>query len=190
MEAFNRYLQQFPQYHPTLFDTALPYLSVRTLDAGEHLLRAGNVCKQLALVEKGLLRLFYPIDGKEITHCFCKEHTISSSFRSFLAQQASDISIQAVEPSQLITLSYESLQILYQQDPFWQQVGRLATENELITAECHHRFLRDLSATERYTHILEHEQELLQRVPLHYLASYLQITPETLSRIRHKLART
>ena len=87
-------------------------------------------------------------------------------------------------------MPYANLQKLYTQNLFWQQVGRIASENELITTECHNRFLRDLSATERYKQILENENELLQRVPLNYLATYLQIAPETLSRIRKKIGRT
>jgi len=141
------------------------------------------------IIEEGLLRLYYLNDGKEITNCFCKENSISCSYSSLITQQASDMIIQAVEPSKLLTIPYEALQKLYAQDLFWQQVGRLAAENEFITTECHNRFLRDLSATDRYRQILENDNDLLQRVPLNHLATYLQITPETLSRIRKKIIR-
>jgi CRP-like cAMP-binding protein len=189
MESFKAYLQQFPHYTPTVFEDILPFLSIKELDAGDFLLREGKRCTEIAFVEKGLLRLFYLHDGKEVTKCFCKEQTITTSYSSLVTQQASDLAIQAIEPTRLIVFSYNSLQKLYRQDLFWQQVGRLAAENELITTECHHRFLRDLSATERYKQVLENDSELLQRVPLNFLASYLQVAPETLSRIRSKLVR-
>ena len=190
MEAFNNYLQQFPHYNSNVLESVLPYLSVKYLNVGDYFLREGKICKNIGFVEEGLLRLYYLNDGKEVTNCFCKENTITCSYSSLITQKESDLAIQAIEPSKLIILSYESLQKLYKKDLFWQQVGRLAAENEFIITECHNRFLRDLSATDRYMQILENENELLQRVPLNYLATYLQIAPETLSRIRNKITRT
>ena len=187
MEAFNKYLQQFPHYTPNVFKKVLPFLSIKNLNAGDYFLQQGKVCRSIGFIEKGFVRLYYLNDGKEITTCFCKENTITTSYSSLVTQQESDIAIQAIEPTKLIVLSNDNLQKLYAQDLFWQQVGRLAVENEFIITECHHRLLRDLSATDRYLHILKNENELLQRVPLNYLATYLQIAPETLSRIRNKI---
>lgn len=190
MEAFNRFLKQFPHYTPKVYDTVLPYLSVLQLQAGDYFLRQGKICRNIAFIEEGFMRLYYLNDGKEITNCFCKENTITTSYSSLITRKESDIAIQAIEPSKLIVLSYDSLQKMYEQDLFWQQLGRLAAENEFITTEFRNRFLRDLSATDRYLQVLENEKELLQRVPLNYLATYLQIAPETLSRIRNKISRT
>ena len=190
MEAFNNYLKQFPHYTPKVFEMVRPYLSEKKVKAGDYFLRQGKICRSIALIEEGLLRLYYLNDGKEVTNCFCKEMTITTSYSSLVTQKESEIGIQAIEDSKLIVLSYDSLQKLYEKDLFWQQVGRLVAEQELITVECHNRFLRDLSAMERYLQILEDESELLQRVPLNYLATYLQIAPETLSRIRKRIRRT
>ena len=190
MESFNNYLKQFPHYTPSVIEAVRPYLSLQELKAGDYFLSHGNTCRHIAFIEKGLFRLFYLNDGKEVTNCFCKEETLMTSYSSLITQQASDMAIQALEDAQLIVLSYDALQKLYREDLFWQQVGRLAAENELITTECHHRFLSDLSATERYQQMQQEDPELLNRVPLNYLATYLQIAPETLSRIRNKLART
>lgn len=190
MEAFNNYIKQFPHYTPNVFKTVLPFLTIKNIEAGDYLLRQGRVGKRIAFIEKGLMRMYYLNDGKEITSCFCKENTITCSYKSLITKTPSDMSIQAIEPCKLITFSYDSLQKLYDKDLFWQQVGRLAAENEFINMDCHSRFITDLSATERYLQILENEADLLQRVPLSYLASYLQIAPETLSRIRKKIGRT
>ncbi|MEO0895281.1 MAG: Crp/Fnr family transcriptional regulator [Bacteroidota bacterium] len=190
MEALNLYLQQFPHYTSQIFEDVLPFLRKRELHPGELFLQEGRVCREVALVEKGLLRLYYLNEGKEITNCFCKENTLAASYSSFLTQQASDISIEAVETTQLIVLPYEGLQKMYDKHLFWQQMGRMAAEKEFVVNENHSRFIRDLSATERYLQILEQEKDLLQRVPLNYLAAYLQIAPETLSRIRKKIGQT
>ena len=189
MKAFKKYLQQFPHYKPSVFEEVLPYLSEKRFKPGDFFLQQGRICRNIAFIEEGLFRLYYLNDGKEITNCFCRENSITCSYTSLITQQVSETSIQAIEPSKLIVLSYESIQKLYQKNLFWQQVGRLASENEYIITESHNRFIRDLSATERYLQILENDSELLQRVPLNYLSTYLQIAPETLSRIRRKVAR-
>lgn len=183
-------MQQFPQYTPSAFEIAKPFLSIKELASGDYFLPIGKICKQIAFIEKGLFRLYYLKDGKEVTHCFCKENSIACAYRSLITQQPTDTAIQAIEATSIIYFSYESLQKLYQQDLFWQQVGRIASENEYVTTECHNRFITDLSATERYLDIMENDPDLLQRVPLNYLASYIQVAPETLSRIRKKLTRT
>ena len=190
MNTFDKYLKQFPHYTPSAYESAVPFLSEKTLKAGDFLLREGKICRNIAFIKEGLFRLYYLNDGKEITSCFCKENTITTSYQSLITQKESDLAIQAIEESKLIVLSYTSLQNLFNKDLFWQQVGRLAAENEFIVSTSHNRFLTDLSATERYLHILNNDKELLQRVPLNYLATYLQITPETLSRIRNKIMRT
>ncbi len=190
MDSFNKYLQQFPHYTPSVYENALPFLLEKTIKAGDFLLEQGKISRHIAFIEKGLLRLYYLNDGKEVTNCFCRENSLTTSYKSLITQQESELSIQAIEESKLIILSYDALQKLFHKDPFWQQVGRLAAENEFIVSETHHRFLKDLSATDRYLAILKNDKELLQRVPLNYLATYLQIAPETLSRIRNKTSRT
>ncbi len=190
MEAFKNYLKRFPHYKPELIDGILPFLTVENIEIGDYFVRQGSISKRIAFIEKGLLRLFYLNDGKEVTTCFCKENTITCSYKSLITNAPSELSIQAIEPCKLIVFSYDALQELYRKELFWQQVGRLAAENEFINSECHNRFLNDLSATERYKQILENDGELLNRVPLNYLATYLQVAPETLSRIRKKIIGT
>jgi len=190
MESFINYISKFPHYKAQLLEDVRPYLSTRTVAPGSYFLEQGKISREIGFIEKGLMRLYYLNDGKEVTSCFCKEHTITCSYKSLITKTPSDLSIQAIEETKLIVFAFEALQKLYEKDLFWQQVGRLAAENEFITMDCHNRFMNDLSATERYQQILQEDGELLQRVPLNYLASYIQVAPETLSRIRKKLIRT
>ncbi len=188
MKAFQNFLKQFPHYSEDLFEELSPYLSIKELKKDEYFLKEGQTCKQLAFIEKGLVRIYYLHDGKEITKCFCRENSITCSYSSMISQEPSNCAIQALEDATLITLSYSSLQELYKKNMFWQQMGRIAGEQEYIVEENHNRSMRDLSASERYKHILDNDSELLQRVPLNHLASYIQVAPETLSRIRKKFA--
>lgn len=190
MEAFKTYLQQFPNFTSEAYELALPYLQEVKLSAGEYFLQHGQVSRKLAFIQEGLFRIYYLKDGKELTHCFCKENSLTCSYKSLITQQPSEMAIQAVEDSVIYMFAYEDLQKFYEKDPFWQQVGRIASEHEYINVETHTRFLADLTATEKYLHVMQTDKELLQRVPLNYLASYLQIAPETLSRIRKKISIT
>lgn len=188
MESFRLFLQKFPYYSPELIEEVKPFLTTVNIKEGDYFLRQGKVSRQIGLIQKGLLRLYYLNDGKEVTNCFCKENTLTCSYRSLITQQPSDLAIQAIEDSTLIVMSNDSLQKLYTKNLFWQQVGRLAAENEFMITDCHNRFINDLSATQRYLQVLETDPELLHRVPLNYLATYLQVAPETLSRIRKKIS--
>jgi len=190
LNTLKKYLQQFPHYTPSVYEQALPYLSTIQLKSGDYFLHHGKICRTIGFVEEGLLRMFYLNDGKEVTSCFCKENTITCSYRSLITKQESDFAIQAIEDCTLTVFSYDSLQQLYEKDLFWQQVGRIAAESEFINTECHNRFLNDLSATERYLQLMEQDSDLFQRVALNHIASYLQVSPETLSRIRKKISRT
>jgi len=190
MQAFKNFLNNFPHYSPETFEELDPYLSIVELKANDYFLQEGQTCRQIAFIERGLVRIYYLHDGKEITKCFCKEDNITCAYSSLITQKPSECAIQAVEDTKLITLSYSSLQELYKKSIFWQQMGRIAGEREFIIEEAHNQSMRNLTATERYKHILENESDLLQRVPLNHLATYIQVAPETLSRIRKKILRT
>ena len=129
MNGLEKYLKQFPHYTPKIYEQALPFLSTQHIKAGEYFLHQGKISKTIGYINKGILRMYYLHDGKEITNCFCKEHTITCSYRSMITKQESDFAIQAIEDSTLTVFSYEALQKLYEKDLFWQQVGRLAAEN-------------------------------------------------------------
>ncbi|MEL6675859.1 MAG: Crp/Fnr family transcriptional regulator [Bacteroidota bacterium] len=188
--SFETFLSAFPHFQPAVFEEAQPYLRRVDLPAGEHFLEYGHICREIAFIESGLIRLYYLHEGKEVTLCFCRENHITTSYQSLVSQTPSEIAIQTIEPTRLITLSYESLEKLYAKDLFWQQLGRLTVEQEYLAVENHRRLVRDLPGQERYAQMIKQESALLDRVPLNYLASYLQLSPETLSRIRKKMSLT
>ena len=190
MEPFREYLRQFPGYTDRAFEGAAPRVVEERFDKGELLLRLGSTSDRIAFIEQGLFRQYYLLDGKEVTTCFCRERTLTCSYRSLITQQPSELAIEALEESNVLSLGYQDLQALYDLDPFWQQVGRMAAEQEYLVRDHHTRFLQDLSAAERYEHILREEPHLLQRVSLQHLASYIQVAPETLSRVRKQAARS
>ena len=185
---FKRFIREFPFYSDAALEVALPYFKLKTLKKGVHFIEQGKICKQIAFIQSGIFRTYYLKDGLEITTCFCRENALTTSYKSLITQQPSELSMQAIEETEILVIDYKDLQILYGKHLFWQQVGRLVAEKEFITVENYTRFLNDQTAKQRYLHILTYENDILQRVPLIHLASYLQIAPETLSRIRKDLA--
>ena len=190
MESFRDYLRQFPGYTDAAFELAAPRITKAHVQRGEFLLDLGRTSGHIAFIQEGLFRQYYLNDGKEVTTCFCREGELTCSYRSLITQQPSDLAIEALEDSRVWRLAYRDLQALYTLDPFWQRVGRLASEQEYLVREHHARFLQDLSARERYERVLRDQPDLLQRVSLQHLASYLQVAPETLSRIRNEAFRS
>ena len=186
--TFKQFLRQFPHYTEAAYDVAAPYISKQYIKKGDHILKQGSYCRHIYFVIAGIFKIYYLRDGVEVTTCFCRENRFATSYQSLLSGEPSELGIQAIEDAEILKIRYEDLNTLYAQSPFWQQIGRIVAEQEYIIAACYTRLINDKSAKQRYLEILENEPELLQRVPLVDLASYLQVTPETISRIRKELA--
>ena len=161
---FKDFISEFPFYSDAALEVALPYFKLKTLKKGVHFIEQGKICKQIAFIQSGIFRTYYLKDGLEITTCFCRENTLTTSYKSLITQQPSELSIQAIEETEILVINYEDLQILYGKHLFWQQVGRLVAEKEFITVENYTRFLNDQTAKQRYLHILTYENDILQRV--------------------------
>jgi CRP/FNR family transcriptional regulator, anaerobic regulatory protein len=157
------------------------------LKKGELLTRNGEVCKQVSFINKGLLRVFYIVEGKEICTGFGKENEYLAQYDSFLTRQPSAGNIDALEDCELINLSYDNMQSLYLEEPVFQVFGRKIAEMLFIMLSAQTSQLLTLSPEERYRNVLEKQPFIIQRVPQYMVASYIGITPEHLSRLRKKM---
>jgi len=151
---------------------------------GDFILREDKVCQHIGFIEKGMTRNFYYKDGKDITTTFAYEEDPCLSMYSFISQKPSLESIEALEDCVIWSISYQQLQDLYQRFPSLNLIGRLLTEEYYIMLEDHTRALKHLSSKERYVQLMEDYPDIIQRVPLTHIASYLGMTKENLSRIR------
>jgi CRP/FNR family transcriptional regulator, anaerobic regulatory protein len=161
-------------------------LKVEQFEKDDFILREGRTTKKLYFVESGLLRGFHYKEGKEVINWFCNEGQFATSMYSFVSQKPSYENIQAIEATKLFSIAYQDLQKLYQTYPAFDKIGRLLTEQYYVALEERIISLHFQTAKERYKSLLQNEEYLLQRVSLGFLASYLGITQETLSRIRKK----
>ncbi|GAB4094417.1 Crp/Fnr family transcriptional regulator [Flaviaesturariibacter terrae] len=158
----------------------------QTLARDEELVRAGQVCRHLYFLESGALRGYYLLDGREVTHWFALAEEFVTSFHSFSTGTASVETIELLEDSVLWAISKETLSALLDTHPELERALRIAYERYYIRLEERYVNAQFRTAAERYKDLLEQQPQLLQRVPLGYLASWLGISAETLSRIRAK----
>ena len=158
------------------------------MSKGEFLLQEGSVCRNMYFLEQGCLRGFYLLEEKEITHWFAFENDFVTSFHSFITRKPSVENLQLLEDSILWQISYDSLHDLYDRFPEIERLGRMTCEKYYIRLEERYVNSQFKTAAERYQDLLNTNPLLLQRFSLGYIASYLGISQETLSRIRGKKA--
>lgn len=156
------------------------------LSKNEYLVAEGKICRDLYFLEKGALRGFYNLDGKEITHWFGFENDFVTSFHSFITQEPAVENIQLIEGSILWKISKETLTDLCNEHHEIERLLRIAYEKYYIRLEERFVNAQFKTASERYENLLGQTPHILERVSLGCIASYLGISQETLSRIRSK----
>ena len=162
-------------------------LTKTTLSKNEYLLSEGKVCRHLYFLEAGATRGFYNLDGKEITHWFGFENDFVTSFHSFITGEPAVENIQLLESCTLWAITKETLTDLFNRHHDIERLVRIAYEKYYIRLEERYVNAQFKPAKERYESLLQQTPHILERVPLGFIASYLGISQETLSRIRSKL---
>ena len=151
---------------------------------GEKILNEGEVCQHIYWVVKGLVRQYYFKNGKELTEYMATENTIFMSIESLFKEQPSRQMIHALEPTIVYALPKAELEQVSIKSVNIQMLYRKILEESLIISQRHADMLRFESALDRYQKLVKTSPQLILRAPLVYIASYLQMTPETLSRVR------
>ena len=180
-------LKNFISEYITLSDTELEDISTlfkrRTVRKNDYLLRAGNNCKDLVFVQKGCLRLYYLADGIEVSVWFSFQHSSAIEIYSFISQKPSNYFLQATEDSEILYLPKHELDKLYHTHPKMQEMMRKFWEEVVLNLIDRFTALQRDSAEERYRDLLS-KPAFLQTIPQKYLASFIGVTPTSLSRIR------
>ncbi|MDO3629104.1 Crp/Fnr family transcriptional regulator [Mucilaginibacter sp. BT774] len=155
---------------------------------GEHLLQAGSICRYITFIETGLVRYYFNSDGEERTNYFNKEGEFVCVYTSFLPQMPSDINIQALEDTTLFVISFNDIQQFYREVEHGERFGRLAVEQVYLDAINQIGSLYTDPPEVRYSKFLSNFRDIAQRIPQYYIASYVGIKPQSLSRIRKRIA--
>ncbi len=188
IENFKNYLTSIIPMDDDVFNLSQDFFKIENIKKGDFFIEEGKTCNNVAYIDRGLFRIYYIKDGLEVNTCFCKENSITSSFESLVNRTPSNQFIQAIEDATLVKLSYENLNKLYGLSSTWQSVGLLMTEKECLRLSNRATSLSFETAMEKYKNILESEPDLLQRVSIQDIASYIGVSRETLSRIRAKIS--
>ena len=150
----------------------------------EMVLREGETCNNIYWVVKGVVRQFYYKNGKELTEYMATENSIVMCIESLFLEQPTHLQIKTIEPTVLIAIPKVELEAVAMKSVNIQILYRKILEESLILSQVHADMLRFESAQDRYQKLIKRQPQLVLRAPLVYIASYLQMTPETLSRVR------
>lgn len=153
---------------------------------GQIILKPGEVCRNIFFVEEGYVRSFIDKDGRELNLDFTLEGNFTTNLKSLRTSAPSDLTIRVEEPSVIYVFNKDALFSLYTESPAIESFGRKILEELLMAQEEHTNLFKIFSPAERYEHLLTTKPDMLQRISLSQLASYLGIARETLSRIRKK----
>lgn len=148
------------------------------------ILNVDEISNYLYFVVEGIVRQYYCLEGKEITSRFALEGDFICSPYSFFSRKPSKGMIRCISDCKFFVTTYEGLQYLYDNDPDWNRIGRVLIENFFIELEERAFLMKTQTASERYDYFMQRYPDLVDRVKLGHLASYLGVTQETLSRIR------
>ena len=148
----------------------------------------GETERYLSFVEEGIIRLYIPKLENDITFAFVFENSFISAYDSFLTQLPSSYAVETITQTVLWRLSYHDLQVIYDETAIGNKMGRKASEDLFLKKTKRElSFLND-TAEERYVKLFSERPEVIQRIPLKYIASYIGVTPQALSRIRKRIS--
>ena len=164
-----------------------PYLRIRHFKKKQVVSPSGEVEDYLNFIVKGLARKYYPKNSEEINTQISTEGHIIHSHESFHSRTPSEYVVEAIEPTTVISITYNDLEKVYAQNSKMERLGRLVITFTMVIKDRRQMNMIKLSPRERFIDFVNKNPELLQRVPQKYLASYLNIQPETFSRFKHLL---
>jgi CRP-like cAMP-binding protein len=188
MHPFRQFIETYTSLSHSDWEQIQSGIRPLSIRAGEVLLAEGSICRHLYFLEKGLLRFYVLKDGTEVTKYFTHAPYTFTSQQSFTGQKAARESIAAIEDSLIWEMNFTYAHQLLEL-PAWNTFIRKLVQQVQQYTEAILEELQTRTAEDRYRTMLESGSDLLQRVPLKYLASYLGIAPQSLSRIRKKLTR-
>ena len=155
---------------------------------GAHLLTAGEICRHLIFIESGLVRYYINKGDQEQTNYFNKEGDFVCNYMSFLPQKPSMVSIQALEDCVAWLISFDGLQQFYKEVEYGERFGRLGLEAVYVNVIAQIASIYTDTPEIRYKNFLRNYPAIVQRVPQYYIASYVGVKPQSLSRIRKRLS--
>jgi len=185
-KTFHDFLNKFIPLSKEEYDSLiLPCVIKRRFDKKTIITYAGEIENYMNFIDKGLVRKYYKKENDEINTQISYEGHIIHAQESFHSRTPSEYQIETIEPVEMTSITYECLERIYSSSEKMQQLGRLVITVTMVLKDKWQSQLVKLSPRERFITFVTKHPELMQRVPQKYLASYLNIKPETFSRFKH-----
>lgn len=164
-----------------------PYIEVRQYRKKQLISRSGEVDDYVNFIQRGLVRKFFVSQQEEINLMICNEGHIVNDFESFYNRTPGEYSVEAIEATIVFSISHANLERIFASGARMEKIGRKVVSHAMILKERWQLHMSKLTPRERFLEFVRKRPELLQRVPQKYLASFLNIQPETFSRFKHLL---
>lgn len=185
--AIRNFISRFVTFTEEEWKAHERLLKRKFIKKGDYLLKAGDVCNHVTFINAGYFRVYHNLGEEELTDNFAFEGNYVTDYPSFVSRRPTDDNIVAMEDAEVLLLEYKDLQEAYEQYPVWQKFGRMIAEYILLFVVDRNKALLFLTPEERYVKLMKDRPKVIANVPLKYIASYLGITPEALSRIRKRM---
>lgn len=182
-----KFVSRFVTVKEEEWDAVIPLIKTRYLKKNDYFVREGEVAKYISFTEEGYLRVFYNHDGDEITRDISPLHSFVTALPSFVSQKPSFEIIQAITDCKLFVIYKDNLENLYNHYINWQKVGRRVMEEMFVETQNRIYSFITQSAEMRYKEMMKKFPDIFLHVPLQYIASYLGITSQSLSRLRKSI---
>lgn len=189
MEQIRKLWEQTLQLNDQEWHDFSSRLNRETFPKKHLLLRVGETEKHLSFIEQGMVRFYIPGEENELTFDFVFENSFVSGYSSFLTQTPAVYQIETLSETILWRLTHEDLQTIYRETAMGNLLGRKASEQLFLKKTKRELSLLSESAEQRYLNLFTEQPELIRQIPLKYIASYIGITPQALSRIRKRITR-
>jgi CRP-like cAMP-binding protein len=189
-KALGNYLVRYPNLTDEELEMIRACMEVRELAKRQLLIQPGEQEEYLNLVAKGVLRKFFYKGREEVITQLAKEGDLISSSVSFFSGQPSQYAIEALEPSTVYAISRTHLEELYAISPKMERLARLVITDLYLSKEKWEQDHIQFDIRQRFVNFVHNNTDLIQRVPQKYIASYLNIKPETFSRLKHLLKKS
>ena len=189
-KALGQYISRYADLTDEELNLILPRIEVREVPKRHLLVQTGEQEQYLNLVVKGVLRKYFFKGREEVITQLAKEGDLISSSVSFLSGQPSQYAIEALEPTIVYSLSRENLEQLYALSPRIERLSRLVITDLYLEKEKWEQDHIQFDIRQRFVDFVHNNADLIQRVPQKYIASYLNIKPETFSRLKHLLKKS
>lgn len=182
------YLNRYGLITEEQFNEIAPFYKVVKYNKGEMILKEGEICDFLAYINHGFIRLYVNSrDHEESTIHLAQTHEFFTNYASYATGRPSWVNIQAITPCEIYMVNKKDVDAVWAVSHFWESACRKVIEHHLVWLEDRLVANLRLTAEERYIHLMEDAPDIIMNVPLQYIATYLGVKPETLSRIRARI---